>query len=218
MSAYAYKNLLIIDRGCTNDTIKRLIALKNWGLPPPKLFEYRSPEDKSILCYSAAIVKGEDPTLLASGGSASGVGLPPTSGEQEGAIHLLGDGANIKVSGCMFSNASQAPKHLASLKSYLEYSVSKAAVGTVITLYWSPHLVNDSTRSILVQSGLLTELSTLSHQIKRTPQPSFGFGVQSSSSTSGFRTPSAFGSTLNSAFGGTFGSGSAFDSKGSFWK
>ena len=62
MSAYLYKNLLIIDRGCTDDAIKRLITLKRWGLPQPKPFEYRSPGDKVILCYSAAIVKGEERT------------------------------------------------------------------------------------------------------------------------------------------------------------
>ena len=210
-----YKNLLIIDRACDNDAIKRLVALKNWGFPHTKPFEYRSPEDKVILCYSAAVVKGEGihPPVIP---------IPPASGDQEGAIHLLCDAANIKVSGCLFPDMSQAPKHLAVLKSYLEHSVSQAVPGTVLTLYWSPHLVNDNTKSILAQSGLLTDDTTLSHKIKRVsfaPQSVFGFGLQPASSfNSSF--PSAFssGSASGSGFAPAFGSQSAKFPVGSFWK
>lgn len=193
MSAYIYKNLLIIGRECTDARFKELLALRNWGLPAPKPFEYRSPDDKVILCYSGPVSQSNMTQIQPA--------VRPPLGEQEGAIHLLCDGTNIKVSGCMFLHAPRTPIHLTSLKDYLNLSVSNASSGTVLTLHWSPHLINDSTKAIIMQAGLLTDSANLTHKITKVAVPSFGFGTK----------PSTTFSTQPST---TFG---AFKS-GSFWK
>jgi hypothetical protein len=203
MSAYIYKNLLIIDRNCVNDVMMKLIAWKNWGLPQPKPFEYRSPNDKVILCYSGDLTTQAGPHIVSYPFS-----IPQWA--QEGAIHILLDGTDIKVSRCLFPDVTNAPKNLTVLKQYLEQSVPSAIT---LTLHWSPHLVNDNTRGILTTAGLLTDLSNLTHKITKRKHVSFAFGTKPSQ-------PATFGSQNSSSFfGHNFGGQepkSAFG--GSFWK
>jgi len=202
MSAYTYKNLLIIDRNCVNDVMVKLIALKNWGLPQPKPFEYRSPTDKVILCYSQDLTTQVGPHTVRYPFSAP-------QGTQEGAIHLLLDGTDVKVSGCLFPVAASAPKNLTVLRQYLEQSVASASFDITLTLYWAPHLVNDSTRSILTSAGLLTNLSNLSHTITKRKPAGFAFGTKPAQpntfgSSSSFLSHSFGSQAPKSAFGGSF--------------
>lgn len=218
MSAYLYKNLIIIDRNCKDDKIKRLLALKGWGFPAPKPFEYRSSTDKVVLCYSTLVTKEK--------GEQAGIPLPYNveSLQQEGAIHLLCDDMNIKVSGCLFPVMAHAAKHLGVLKSYLEHSISKSPSETVLTLHWSPHLVNTSTRTILTQSGLLTDVANLLHKIRKPPPSSslgatFGFGGVQPTLNSGFSTPStSFNSGFTQSSASNLGSMSSSFLSGPFWK
>jgi hypothetical protein len=137
----------------------------------------------------------------------------------------------VKVSGCVFGGNTQAYKHLGLFKEYLQFIVEQSKPGTIITLYWDPKLINDNTRNLIVKQGLLTNQTTLSHQLKAKSSVSFGFG---SSSGTGFGQNTTFGTTTPTpsqnlgtstslptfSFGGggsTFGGGgSTFGSKATF--
>ena len=214
MTAYLYKHFLIADRDCTNLSVKKLLDNNKCGLGIPKPFEYRSKDDKVILCF---------PNLLTTQSGIQVLGatnfVPP--GSQEGVLQLLCDGTNVKVSSCIFGGNTQAYKHLGLFKEYLQFIVEQSKPGTIITLYWEPKLINDSTRNLIVKQGLLTNQSTLSHQLKAKSSVSFGFG---SSSGTGFGQNTTFAPTPSQNLGAstsipTFsfgGGGSTFGSKATF--
>lgn len=215
MTAYLYKHFLIADRDCTNLSVKKLLENNKCGLGKPKPFEYRSKDDKVILCYSNLLTPQSSIQVL---GTTNFV--PP--GPQEGFLQLICDGTNVKVSGCVFGGNTEACKHLGLFKEYLQFIVEQSKPGTIITLYWDPKLINDNTRNLIVKQGLLTNQTTLSHQLKAKSSVSFGFG---SSSGTGFGQNATFGTTTPSQNLGTStstptfsfgGGGSTFGSKATF--
>ena len=159
MSAYIFKNLLIVERSCKYDEINKITQKSNWNLKPPQLFEYSSNKDKVIICYSHNMnhdLQTRRITTL----TATPIGL------QDGAIHLLVDGSSLKVAACNFPIIANALRHLISFKGYLQNYVNSSNYDS-INLYWSPHIINNSSRPIILNSGLLTKPETLSHEIQK---------------------------------------------------
>ena len=206
MSAFA--NLLIVERSSTHPIVNQLKSFQ-W-FPEDELFQYRRPNDKSIVCYNQ--------DLDSSGSLQYLPAIFSSNAAIEGVIKAKCDGNHMQIFYAHFSTGETCAKNFRVFKKYFVHCIKQANGNPSLTEFsvqWREGTLNPDTEAVAKEAGLLSSNKPKAYRFTvadlnldiATPQPTpfslFGNNNQLRiKNNTGFQLPSpAFSSMFSSSFG-----------------
>ena len=160
MSSYTFKNLLIVERGTTNDTTKSLVE-KVYGawFDFRQPFEYHDPQDKIVIFYEPSGLDGPNISQICTE-------VYSPRGTPVAMLKLLCDKNNIKITHLHFKSNKDLTKHMKVFREYLLNTIklnTNTQLSTKYTVYWKKEILDQTKINTLKTIGLVGGGADLSH-------------------------------------------------------
>ena len=163
MTSHTYKNLLIIERGSTNNiTINVKKSQEYWFPEKVKPFTYQSQQDKVILIYGLPFNKTDNIKEVDSSTQLN-------SGKILGVIKLLCDGVNIRCISCVGTPNDDIVKILPLFREYLMKTITMCTNipdeidRLKFSISWDLPKEMENLYSDIVRSGMMSDIYNKSH-------------------------------------------------------